>query len=570
MFNSRMLLNPDSWKVNKIGVIGPGAVGMPMAALLADARIKIGSDKPAKVTVVQRDSNTSGWKKDAINNGTPAALTNEPELCKIIARATREGLLTATHDYNLICDADVVLVCVKTSVRKLEPDYNTLITAVKDLARALKKRPAGKIPLVIFESTLAPTTVSTLIWDLFDKNGLTEGKNILLGYSPSNVTPGRLVQSVRNCDKLAGGLHPGTSDLIEIIYKNIVKGAKIYQTNCLTAEIAKIFINAYREVRMAFSSEIAWYCQNKNIDFGVIREKVNQMLFKSLVRNKIHSDLNFAGISFPEICIGEHCYSKESGLLFWRYSDAGNDTAGSIILKARQINEETPVVAFKQSEDHFGRLKGNRIALLGVTSRFNPGYAKNSATLVLANYLRKRRFSYILHDPFLKNDDPDILKNGQENFFSNDLDEVLQDADYIFICTAHDIYIEYSDRIFSNNKVRGVMDACNIYNNSGPDYNGIKYNRIGFGREEPSQELIDFVYQAYKSLEKLLAFELSGLVEFYNTNFVFDSFNKVNFSDIKSHVTDSSEGFFLDERARTEKIPDYKGFRSKLLTQLKI
>ncbi|MBT4726840.1 MAG: hypothetical protein HOB88_00235, partial [Bacteroidetes bacterium] len=57
------------WKVEKIGVIGPGIVGMPMATLLANSRIKVGTDKPAKVCVVQRNSKNSGWKVDAINSG---------------------------------------------------------------------------------------------------------------------------------------------------------------------------------------------------------------------------------------------------------------------------------------------------------------------------------------------------------------------------------------------------------------------------------------------------------------------------------------------------------------------
>ena len=62
-------VNSENWKVRKIGVIGPGIVGMPMAAMLASARIKIGTDKPAKVVVVQRESVNSGWKVDAINQG---------------------------------------------------------------------------------------------------------------------------------------------------------------------------------------------------------------------------------------------------------------------------------------------------------------------------------------------------------------------------------------------------------------------------------------------------------------------------------------------------------------------
>ncbi len=67
MKENKAPISLETWKVEKIGVIGPGIVGMPMAAMLADAEIKIGTDQPAKVIVVQRDSVNSGWKVEAIN-----------------------------------------------------------------------------------------------------------------------------------------------------------------------------------------------------------------------------------------------------------------------------------------------------------------------------------------------------------------------------------------------------------------------------------------------------------------------------------------------------------------------
>ena len=67
--NKTITINPENWSVKKVGVIGPGIVGMPMASLLADAQIKIGTDTPAKVIIVQRKSVNSGWKVDSINQG---------------------------------------------------------------------------------------------------------------------------------------------------------------------------------------------------------------------------------------------------------------------------------------------------------------------------------------------------------------------------------------------------------------------------------------------------------------------------------------------------------------------
>ena len=82
-------INAGTWKIEKIGVIGPGIVGMPMAAMLANAKIKIGTDQPAKVVVVQRASVNSGWKVDSINSGKSVIGGIEPELDDITKAAVQ-------------------------------------------------------------------------------------------------------------------------------------------------------------------------------------------------------------------------------------------------------------------------------------------------------------------------------------------------------------------------------------------------------------------------------------------------------------------------------------------------
>ena len=84
-----------SWQVRKIAVIGPGIVGMPMAALLAHARIREGSDTPARVLVVQRASATSGWKVDAINAGRSPIGGVEPDLDRVVAESVEGRVAVA-------------------------------------------------------------------------------------------------------------------------------------------------------------------------------------------------------------------------------------------------------------------------------------------------------------------------------------------------------------------------------------------------------------------------------------------------------------------------------------------
>ena len=139
------------WIVRKICVVGPGIVGMPMAALLADARIKEGSDEPARVLVVQRNSRTSGWKVDAINAGRSVIGGIEPGLDDIVSECVAEDLLSASHDCADAADADVILVCVQTDKAGFAPDYGPMFEALENIAAALRNKPAGNIPVIVFE-----------------------------------------------------------------------------------------------------------------------------------------------------------------------------------------------------------------------------------------------------------------------------------------------------------------------------------------------------------------------------------------------------------------------------------
>jgi nucleotide sugar dehydrogenase len=264
-----------NWKVEKIGVIGPGIVGMPMAALLADAKIKIGTNNPALVTVVQRNSANSGWKVKSINEGKSVIGGIEPDLNEIVEKNVKEGRLSASWDFSVLSDADVILISIQTDKDGFAPDYEPLFGGLTSLAEVLQNKPKGKIPLVIFESTLAPSSMMTVIKDHFKKFGLIEGVNILIGNSPNRVMPGRLVERVTKSDKLVAGLHPVTPKMIQKLYKHIVTDGILYMTNSLTAEVVKTLENAYRDVRIAFSAEVVRYCDEHDIDYYILRDEIN-------------------------------------------------------------------------------------------------------------------------------------------------------------------------------------------------------------------------------------------------------------------------------------------------------
>jgi len=562
--NKTESLNHKSWKVEKIGVIGPGIVGMPMASMLAGANIKIGTDNPAKVVIIQRKSKNSAWKIDSINNGKSVIGGIEPELDEITKRGFEQGLISASSDYNLLSDADVILVSVQTDKKGYEPDYGPLFEALENLGKALTIKPSDKIPLVVFESTLAPTTMDTLIRNHFKKYGLEEGKDILLGNSPNRVMPGRLVERIRKSDKLAGGLSPVTPQLIHFLYKNIVTEGSIFETNSITAEIVKTLENAYRDVRIAFSAEIVRYCDEHNIDFYQVREKVNQMLAQTDLANDKPNEVPSGGILIPTLGVGGHCLPKDGILLWWRKLETNKKLPSSLILESRTINNQSPFLSFQQAEKELGDLSNKKIALLGVAYRFNSEDTRNSPTLVLADHLKTNGFNYIMHDPYVKSDDQNILKYEQQDYLTHDMEAAVANTEIIILCTAHKEYINNFDKIVSGNRLKGVMDACNIYTKAQFQDKNIPYTGIGRGTEKPDENFIQFVYDSFGAMEKGLAAELLGLIEFYNEDYAFNDFNKVEFFKVQQLAKTCSTGCEIANPDPIETLPAFNGFSTKL------
>ena len=203
--------------VREIGVVGPGMIGLPMAALLASAELWAPDGTPTRVTIVQRASPTSGWKVGAINAGRSPIGGLESAIDELVAQGAGSGRLRATTQYSEIRDADVVLVCVQTERKGMSPDYAHLLEALHGVATALAQRSVGSVPLVVIESTLAPTTLQTIVRPLFAQHGLEEGRDVLLAHSPSRLTRGGIVERIATTDKVIGAISPETAPRLAAI-----------------------------------------------------------------------------------------------------------------------------------------------------------------------------------------------------------------------------------------------------------------------------------------------------------------------------------------------------------------
>ena len=560
-----LTLHPLRWTVNKIAVVGPGIVGMPMAAMLAHARILEGSAEPARVVVVQRNSPTSGWKVDAINQGRSPIGGVEPDLDRIVRESVDAGLLAAAHDYDALSDADLILISVQTDKKGNEPDYGPLFEALTGIAQALGRKPAGNIPLIVFESTLAPSSMATVIRDHFARHGLVEGQDILLGNSPNRVMPGRLVERVADSDKIIAGLHPETPGLIRRIYSRIVTRGKLHATNSMTAEVVKTLENAYRDVRIAYSTEVVRYCDERDLDFYALRDQVNARARQTDRASHDGQAVPTGGLLIPMLGVGGHCLPKDGILLWWRALEAGEDTAISLILEARRINDGAPAATLALAERAFGSLRGRRVALLGAAYRGNSEDTRNSPTLYFARLLRDRGIPFSIHDPYVYPEDQNLRRFELTDSFTRELPVALEDAEVVALCTPHRAYAEGWEEIRRQSRRLGaVLDACHLLPAT-TRLDGLKHAGIGRGRHKPSSALTDAVFAGFQAVEIGVANEVEALVQFLNARYADTEFNRVSLEDVQRIAGTCPTGCAIVNPAPVPTMPTVDGFQSRLV-----
>ena len=517
-----------------IGVMGPGIVGMPMAALLAQAEMRRG-EAGGRVLVVQRDSATSGWKVAAINAGRSPIGGVEPALDAVVAETVAAGRLGASHDVGELANAAYVLVCVQTDKQGLAPDYGPLFEALDALAAAFLLRSAGlPAPVVIIESTLAPSSMTTLVRDRFAARGLQEGRHVRLGNSPNRVMPGRLIERVAESDKLVAGLSPETADEIAVLYGAIVTRGSLHVTNSMTAEIVKTLENAYRDVRIAFAAEVARWCDAADVDFYALRDAVNARVAQTDRASADPLAVPSGALLVPTVGVGGHCLPKDGILLWWRRLEAADPAqARSLILESRRINDESPARTLALAERTVGGLADRRVAVLGAAYRFDSEDTRNSPSLALAGLLRERGAVVKIHDPYVKADDQNLRRLELDGLFSGVLTEALAGAEVAIVCTGHRVYRDSLREIVGGLSSPVIIDACNLWRPEAVTSLGARYAGIGRGRKAPDEELVCAVTEAFNALERGVSDEVRDTAAFLNARYAGDAFSRADVDEIR-------------------------------------
>ncbi len=438
-----------------------GYVGIPAAALFADL-------EGFNVVGLQRRSQRSGWKIDLLNNGKNPIGGEEPGLSELIAKVVEKGTFRVTDDFSECKDADAILIDVQTPTDdEGVPHYESLREVSRQVGKHMKKG-----ALVVIESTVAPGTTTNIVQPLLEEeSGLVAGRDFSLVFSYERVMVGRLIKNIVHLPRIVGGIDEESTRRGVDLYKHIVK-EQIYPTDSLTAELAKVVENTYRDVNIAFANEVALICESLGVDAFKVRELVN-----TLPNDPSNPASNpVRDMHFPGAGVGGHCLPKDPWLLKY-----GVDTYGkfkvepNVIVKSRELNLWMPTHMADLVEEGLteaGRqLEGAKIAILGVAFLENSDDTRNTPSKPLYELLMKKGAKPVLHDPYVR--DFDVP-------FTEDLNAVIEGADAIALVTRHKEYLNLNlNPIKTQMRTPVLVDGRNMYKKEVCEKAGFIYKGVG-------------------------------------------------------------------------------------------
>jgi UDP-N-acetyl-D-mannosaminuronic acid dehydrogenase len=406
-----------------IVVVGMGYVGVPVAALFADV-------PGFNVTGLQRRSGRSAWKIDALNQGKSVIEAEEPGLPELIKRIHDKGTFHVTDDISVYREADAIIIAVQTPVDENHiPQYESLRSVLADIGENMK---SGS--LICLESTVAPGTTNHLAKPILEQHsGLKVGRDFSLLFSYERVMVGRLLHNLTLYDRIVGGIDTESTRRGIELYRHIVK-ANLHPTDALTAEVAKVTENAYRDVNIAFANEIAIICESLGVNVHTVRRFVN-----SLPNDSSNPSANpYRNMHTPGAGVGGHCLPKDSWLLKY-----GLDAYGSfkfepnLIIGSRYLNDNMPNHMKELTEEALKeknlRLRDAKLTLLGVAFLENSDDTRNTPAEPLYKLLEGQCRGLIAHDPYVK--EYETLKITQN------LNEAINNSDCLIVVTRHKEYL---------------------------------------------------------------------------------------------------------------------------------
>ena len=392
-------------KTLRIGVVGLGYVGLPLAVEKAKAGFKtIGFDVQAeKVNAVNLGKNYIG---DVVD--------------KDLVTLVKEGRLSATNDFSEICNTDFIAICVPTPLDvHQEPDTSFIESSAQSVASNL--RPGT---MIVLESTTYPGTTEELLKPILEQgSGLKCGIDFYLGFSPERVDPGNLIYKTKNTPKVVGAIGQDALECIAMVYETVLEGGVTRVTSPAVAEMEKILENTYRNVNIGLVNEIAQLCDRMGINIWEVIEAA---------KTKPYGFTAF----YPGPGLGGHCIPLDPYYLSWKAREYGFHT--SMIETSMMINDGMPEYCVDRAarvlNENKKALNGANILILGVAYKQDIDDYRESPALRVVDILEKRGANVSYYDPWVSEY---VYKEKIHYSIEALTEKVIEEADLVMITCKH-------------------------------------------------------------------------------------------------------------------------------------
>ena len=454
--------------IRNIGVVGMGYVGIPAAALFADA------PEFEFVRGFQRDSPSSGYKVAMLNRGESPLKGEEPGLEELLGKVVGAGKFRCTSDFSEIAACDAVTLAIQTPFKDqkdLIPDFSALIEGLRQVGKHLTEG-----TLVVLESTVTPGTTAGMAREILEEeSGLVAGEEFCLAHAPERVMVGRLLRNIREHDRIVGGIDEvSTARAIEL-YRPVLTTGKIIPMTATAAEVTKTAENAFRDLQIAAANQLALHCEAMGVNVYDVRAGIDSLKGEGITR----------AVLWPGAGVGGHCLTKDSWHLERGAQVLGGDLwyphgAESIFGVARALNEFMPrhmVHLTLEGLERVGKSpEGATVALLGWAFIQNSDDTRNTPAEPYLTAMKEMGAEVRVHDPFVDGY-PGIV-------VSHDLDATLEGANVVTIFTGHHHYASLDParvKELSGEEHPVIVDGRNVVDPDAFIRAGFVYKGIGRG-----------------------------------------------------------------------------------------
>ena len=363
---------------SKIGIIGLGYVGLPLAVAIAE-----------KYPVVGFDINQN--RVNELLNGVDSTLEIECDHLQSVLRTSltnNNGLYPTTNSLDMeSCNIYIVTVPTPTD-RHNRPVLTPMIKASESIAMFLKK---GDI--VIYESTVYPGVTEDEMVPVLERiSGLIYNVDFYCGYSPERINPGDKEHTVTKILKVTSGSNPEIADFIDDFYKSVITAGTYKASSIKVAEASKVIENSQRDINIAFVNELSKIFNLMGIDTNDVLEAAG-------------TKWNF--LKFKPGLVGGHCIGVDPYYLAQKAQEVGYHP--EIILAGRRLNDSmgkhvaTEVVKLMMRKDL--KVIHSKVLILGFTFKEDCPDVRNTRVIDIYQELRNFDIQVDVHDPWANGDE---------------------------------------------------------------------------------------------------------------------------------------------------------------------